>query len=52
MASGIILLTIDKDETIKHWKKKHCKKCKNKDTNLCEIHIDVEGNFKCPYEER
>lgn len=29
-----------------------CPYCKNKNTNLCEIHVTIDGTIKCPYYER
>lgn len=26
-----------------------CPYCKNKNTNLCEIHTMIDGGLKCPY---
>lgn len=39
-------------ETLAQFQLKHCRLCKNKTTNLCEIRKDTEGNFRCVYEEK
>lgn len=33
------------------FKKDYCKRCANKETNLCEIHRTIDGEYKCPYFE-
>lgn len=42
-----------KDETFKekyeNFRKNHCEKCKNRKSDLCEIHKDLDGNLKCEY---
>lgn len=41
-----------REETIAQFQLKHCRYCKNKNTNLCEIRKDINNKLKCVYEER
>lgn len=36
---------------IEEFKRKHCIDCKNKNTNLCSITINKQGNLQCVYKE-
>lgn len=38
-------------QTIAQFQMKHCRYCKNKTTNLCEIRRDIDNNYRCEYEE-
>lgn len=33
------------------FKRKVCSNCKNKDTNLCSIRRNIEGNLQCAFKE-
>lgn len=37
--------------TLAQFQLQHCRYCKNKKTNLCEIRRDINNNFRCEYEE-
>ena len=39
------------DKKMKKYKKDYCEGCANKNTNLCEIHRDIKGDYKCPWYE-
>lgn len=39
------------DSTIAQFQFKHCRYCKNKHTDFCEIRQDIDGKFGCVYEE-
>ena len=41
-----------REETIAQFKLKHCRYCKNKETDLCEIRKDFDNKLKCAYEKR
>lgn len=36
---------------IELFKRKVCADCKNKDTNLCKIVRDINGNLQCSFKE-
>lgn len=36
---------------IELFKRKVCVNCKNKDTNLCKIVRDINGNLRCSFKE-
>lgn len=36
---------------IELFKRIHCKDCKNKNTNLCNITINIRGELQCVYKE-
>lgn len=38
-------------QTIAQFQLQHCRYCKNKETNLCEIRRDINNDFRCEYEE-
>lgn len=41
-----------KKETLAQFELYHCRNCKNKKTTLCEIRKDINGKYKCVYEEK
>lgn len=38
-------------KTLAQFQLQHCRYCKNKKTNLCEIRRDINNDFRCEYEE-
>ena len=40
-----------KDITLAQFQLNHCRYCKNKTTNLCEIRKNINFEFCCEYEE-
>lgn len=38
-------------KTLAQFQLQHCRYCKNKETNLCEIRRDINNDFRCEYEE-
>lgn len=39
-------------ELLDKYKKEICSRCKNKETNLCEIRQCIDGIYKCIYYQR
>lgn len=39
-------------EDIEKFKQEHCKICNNKNSNLCEIRVNVNNKLQCIHEER
>lgn len=40
----------DNDKTIAQFQFNHCRYCKNKNTNLCEIRRNLDNKFVCVHE--
>ena len=38
-------------KTLAQFQLQHCRYCKNKDTDLCEIRRDINNDFRCEFEE-
>lgn len=43
---------LSRTTTINEFREIHCKYCKNKNTNLCEIRKKINNKYSCIYEEK